>query len=145
MNHALPDIARTAARIRAILEQSVQRFPRKDRYGSGADLRNGAREVVRLALVAWNEPQRRLMRVRELSTAIDGLKLDMQLAKDVNAFRSNREFEAIGRQIVDLGKQCGGWLKELHNKGQDGQGRKASVQRAPTLSGRSASDHGANP
>lgn len=111
----------------------------------GADLRNRAREVVRLALVAWNESQRRLIRVRELSTAIDGLKLDMQLAKDVSAFRSNREFEAIGRQVIDLGKQCGGWLKELHNRGQDGQGRKSPAQRAQTLSGRSASDQGANP
>ena len=145
MKHALPDIARTAARIRAILEETVQRFPRKDRYCVGSDLRNRAREVVRLALGAWNEPQRRLIRVRELSTAIDALKLDMQLAKDVNAFRSNAQFEMISRQIIDLGRQCGGWLKELLNKGQNGQTRKDAAQRASTLSGRYASDQGANP
>lgn len=141
----LPQIAKAAARVRAVLEESVHRFARKDRYSVGADLRNRAREVVRITLLAWREKHRRLLRVRELSIAIDGLKLDMQLAKDVSAFRSNAEFEMVGRLIVDLGKRCGGWLRELERESQNGQGRKTPAQRAPILSGRLASSSGANP
>ena len=146
MDHELPDIAKAAARIRAVIEQSVQRFARKDRYSSGADLRNIAREIVRLTLLAWREPSRRTLRIRELSVAIDGLKIDLQLAKDVHAFRSDREFEMVGRLVKGLGAQCGGWLnKELERQGQNGRGTKTPAQRTRILSGRSASPQGANP
>ena len=141
----LPQIAKEAARVRAVLEVSVHSFARKDRYSTGTDLRNRARDVARITILAWREKHRRLLRVRELSIAIDGLKLDMQLAKDIAAFRSDDEFAMVGRLITDLGKRCGGWLKELERESQNGQGRKSPAQRAPILSGRSASSLGANP
>ena len=100
MQHDLPDIAKAAARVRACIEESVGRFARKDRYSVGADLRNRAREVVRLSLLAWHEKQRRLLRVRELSAAIDELRIDLMLAQDTHAFRSDREVEAVGRLAV---------------------------------------------
>ncbi len=140
----LPDIAKAAARARTVIEESVQRFARRNRYSVGADLRDVARQVVRLTLLAWHEPSRRALRIRELSSASDGLKLDLQLAKDVNAFRHDREFEMVGRLVKGLGAQCGGWLsKELERKGQNGRGQQSRAQRAPILSGRPASAPGA--
>ena len=144
MKNDLPDIAKAAARIRVTIEDAVHRFARKDRYSVGTELRDGAREVVRLTIQAWREPQRRLIRVRELSIAIDSLKLDLMLARDINAFRGDREAEAIGREIKSIGEQCGGWLKELHRKGQNDPGS-SPVQRAQILSGHPASVQGANP
>jgi hypothetical protein len=143
MARDLPRIALAAQRVRAALEQSVGRFARKDRYSVGADLRNASREVVRRVFIAWRDRQRQLIRVRELSKAIDDLKLEMMLAKDVSAFRSDAEFEAVARLVSDLGGQCGGWLKELSRQGQNGQG-KPPGQRAQILSSRDASRE-ANP
>lgn len=144
MKNDLPDIAKAAARIRATIEGAVGRFARKDRYSVGADLRDGSRQIVRLTIQAWREPQRRLLKVRELSAAIDNFKLDLMLATDVAAFRGDREAEAIGREVKSLGEQCGGWLKELHRKGQNGPAS-SPVQRAQILSDRPASNRGANP
>lgn len=144
MMHDLPDIAKAAARIRRVIEEAVTRFPRKDRYSVGLDVRNRSREVVRLTIEAWRQPQRRLLKVRELSIAIDALKLDLMLATDINAFRGPSEAEALGREIKLLGEQCGGWLKELHRKGQNRTG-KPPAERAQILSGHPASGQGANP
>lgn len=142
MRHDLPAVAKAAGRLRAALEESVNRFARVHRYSVGADLRNGARRVVRCTFIAWRDRQRQLIRVRELSAAIDELRLDLMLARDVNAFRSDDEFEDRGRLLSSLGKQCGGWLKELEKKGQNAAGNPPR-QRAHALSGHPASQ-GAN-
>jgi hypothetical protein len=143
VRHDLPAIAKAAQRSRAAIEESVSRFARVHRYSVGTDLRNAAREVVRRTFLAWRDRSRQLILVRELSTAIDDLKLDMMLGKDVNAFRSSAEFEMLARIVSDLGRQCGGWLKDLQAKGQNGQG-KSPGQRAIVLSARNASEAGAN-
>lgn len=143
MSRELPRIAKAAAQIRAALEESVSRFARKNRYSVGTDLRNAAREVCRRTFIAWRDRQRQLIQVRELSVSIDDLKLEMMLAKDVGAFRSDQEFEAVARLVTDLGRQCGGWLKELSRAGQNGKGNPPG-QRAPILSSRDTSQ-GVNP
>src|ERR1700733_15365936 len=111
MRRDLPRIAMAAQRVRATIEDSVGRFARKHRYCVGADLRSAAREVCRRTFIAWRDRQRQLIRVRELSTAVDDLKLEMMLAKDVSAFRSDAEFEAVARLVSDLGGQRGAWRK----------------------------------
>jgi hypothetical protein len=146
VNRQLPDIARAAQRVRASIEDSVGRFARRHRYSVGADLRNAAREVARCTFLAWRDRNRQFIRVRELSTAVDNLKLEMMLAKDVSAFRSDAEFEAVARLVSDLGRQVGGWLKALHNKGQNAQGGTGSpAQRASILSSHAASHQEAAP
>lgn len=142
MRNDLPAIAKSAARVRAVMEESVNRFNRTHRYSIGNDLRNAARNVARCTFAAWRDRSNQLTKVRELSTAIDELKLEMMLAKDVSAFRSFREFEAIARLVSDLGKQVGGWLKALQIKGQNAQAQHPA-QRASILSAHAASQ-GAN-
>ena len=50
MKDELPAIAKTAQRVRVVLEESVNRFNRQHRYTVGVDLRNAARDVVRCTL-----------------------------------------------------------------------------------------------
>jgi hypothetical protein len=139
MRDNLPPLWILAQRVRAAIEEAVKRFQRQHRYASGEDLRRDARTVVRLMRKAWmaGAPNRRRQLAGELSEAIDDLKDSMQLAKDVSAFRSLNEFEAVARLVVNLGRQCGGWLKELHSKGQNGQAA-SPAQRARTLSSHAA-------
>jgi hypothetical protein len=145
MRTNLPPIWLMAQRVRMAVEQAVKRFKVCDRHHSGADLRRDARLSVRLVRKAWlsSTPHRRRELAREFSDAVDDLKDSMQLAKDVGAFRSFGEFEALARLVTSLGQQCGGWLKELYSKGQNGQAA-SPAQRAPTLSSRTA-PQGAQP
>lgn len=143
MNPGLPAIAKQSARVAAAIEEAVTRFPRRHKYGLGADLRGNAVQVMRAVRKAWRERSRQLQRVHELSAAIDNLKDSMMLADAVKAFGSFAEFEAVARLVNDLGRQCGGWLKALHSTGQNEQGQ-SLAQRAPTLSSRAA-PQGATP
>jgi hypothetical protein len=140
----LPQIWLDAQRVRAAIEQAVTRFKRTDRYDSGGDLRRDARAVVRLVRQAWlsKAMHRRRKLAQDLSEAIDDLKDSMQLAKDVSAFRSFGEFDALARLVTNLGRQCGGWLKELYSQSQNGQAA-SPAQRARTLSSRAASQEAA--
>jgi hypothetical protein len=141
----LPAIAKTAARLRASIEIAWTRCARRHRYGIGTDLRDQATAVQRCTLRAWRDRNHQLQRVRELVIAIDDLKLTVQLAKDVCAFASFDEFEAIARLVDDVGRQSGGWLKRLHSQSQNAQGALPLEQRAQILSSRAASPSGATP
>jgi hypothetical protein len=132
----LPQIVRLAQRVGAAVENAVMRFPRYHKYSIGADLRTDGRLVIRSAVRAWRESQQRLERVREFAAAIDQLKDSMQLGKDVNAFGSFKEFEAVARLVNELGARCGGWLNSVA-RGQNGKAS-APAQRAQILSSRVA-------
>jgi hypothetical protein len=137
MNRELPPIAKLAMRVLACVEEAVTRFPRKHRYTLGSDLRSRAMAVARATHRAWRDQARRQQRVHELALAIDDLKITLQLGKDVQAFRSFGQFEAVARLVNDLGRQCGGWLKQMRSQGQNAAGQSPS-QRAPILSSRAA-------
>ncbi len=140
----LPKIVKDAARVRAMIEVAVTGMSRKHKYASGLDLRVAARLVVVAALAVWRDRERKFASLSMLCTTIDGLKLDLQLAKDVDAFRSWNEFEAIVRLVDEVGRQSGGWLKRLTPKGQNAQAALPLEQRAPILSSRPARFSGAN-
>lgn len=145
MRSELPAIAKSAARLRASIETAWTRCARRHKYGIGKDLRDQATTVQRCVLRAWRDKAHQLERVRELVVAVDDLKLTVQLAKDVVAFASFDEFEAIARLVDDVGRQSGGWLKKLHSASQNAPAAQPLEQRAPILSSRAASPSGATP
>ena len=141
----LPKIVKDAARVRAMIEAASIRMAARHRHESGRQLRDSARILARTALRCWRKPSQRVMRVEDLCAAIDWLKLDLQLCKDVGAFRSWKELEAIVRLVDEVGRQSGGWLKRLTEQGQNAQAAMPPGQRAPILSSRSAFSQGAMP
>jgi hypothetical protein len=143
MSFELPPIVKSAERILKEIEVVVRRFPRYHKYASGARLREQAWEVATLTTRAWRDGARRADWIEDLAVAIDGLNLSLQLAKQVEAFRSFAEFEALARLVADLGRQCGGWKKHQQGKGQNEPSQQASERRSQTLSSRDA-QRGAN-
>jgi hypothetical protein len=132
-----PPIARLSHRILADVENAVRRFPRFHKYSVGADLRSHVMQVARCVHKAWRDPEHRLARVLELCSAVDDLKISMQLGKQVRAFGSFAEFEALAKLVHQLGQQSGGWLKKLQSMGQNAQAREPA-QRAQILSTQAA-------
>jgi hypothetical protein len=139
----LPQIVKDAQRMRAALEQAFTRMPRRYKYKIGTDLCATAKTIVFCGMSAWREPELRLEFAQQLDRQVRMLKLDLQLAKDVNAFGSWSEFEAIARLVESIGRQSGGWLRGLKPKGQNVPAMPA--QRAQKLSSRSASGTEASP
>lgn len=139
MTPAAPPIVQLAGRLLLELEQIVRGFPRFHKYEVGAELRAIARTVTRCAHRAWRDHGHRADWVDRLVFAVDDLKFTIQLAKDVHAFKSFAQFEALARIVSDLGRQCGGWQKQQRRS--NGQNRMGSPQagRAEILSARTAS------
>ncbi len=135
----LPKIVKDAARVRAMVEEAVVRMHIKHRHLSGTEIRAAAFRVVRSALAVWRAKGNQLPLMRALGESIDDLKLHLQLAKDVNAFRSWKEFEALVRLVDEVGRQSGGWLKRRIEQGQNARAATPRAQRAQTLSSRPAS------
>jgi hypothetical protein len=138
MPHQAPEIVKLAERVLVEIEQAVRGFPRYHKYASGSDLRSQARRVATVANRAWRDQPRRAEWVGRLVFAIDDLKMQLQISKQVAAFKSFNQFEALIRLVSDLGRQCGGWHKQQHSKGQNQQ-TALSVERVQILSARDTS------
>jgi hypothetical protein len=140
---AAPPVIRHASNLMRDIELAVVCFPRRHRYVSGQDLRAHATKVAQLAIRAWRRPEKRIEIVDSLVDAVDDMKLSMQLAKELHAFASFRQFEDLARKASELGREVGGWNKHLHPQGRNAAPR-AALQRARTLSTHDASTVEAN-
>lgn len=139
MSFQYPPIVKLAERLLLEIEQAVRRFPRYHKYAHGARLREQAMAVAQLSHRAWRDRKCQAQWTEKLAFAIDDLKLSLQLGKQIEAFSSFNQFEALARLASDLGRQCGGWRKQQHLKGQNGKEPRAPSQRAQILSSRAAS------
>ncbi|HJS35399.1 MAG TPA: four helix bundle protein [Pseudoxanthomonas sp.] len=144
MAYELPPIAKLAERLHLNIEQAVRNFPRYHKYAIGKDMRKQARKIVRLCHRAWRDRGQQLKWVDALVWAIDELKLSLQMGSQIKAFKSFAQFEGLIRLGEEIGKQAGGWKRQLiqHPKGQNST-RNAAAERAQILSTCAAST-GAN-
>lgn len=136
----LPDIARKAERLTVDIEAAVRGFSRYHKYTIGTDLRTAAMLVIKVCNRVWRDRNRQKYWMSELIWAVDELKLTLQLASQLRAFKSFKQFEAIIRQANDVGRCAGGWKRALHEKSQN-PGVNETTERAQILSGRYASQN----
>jgi len=140
-----PPIIKAAERLLVDVENVVKAFPRSHRYQIGENLRRQAMKTYRIAWRAWRDRSRQLHWVEKLVWRIDQLKQHLQIAKLLEAFRSFAQFEMLIVQAEGLGKQAGGWRRDLmHPIAQNANGRHANPQRGEKLSADAASLQGAN-
>jgi hypothetical protein len=140
--NGLPEIARKAESLAVAIENAVRSFSRHNKYAIGANLRTAVMLVVQVCNRAWRDRSRQIHWVNELVWVIDELKVVIQLAKQLHAFKSFNQFELIIRAADDLGRCAGGWKRALHDKGQNSA--VPQQERAQILSDRSASHVGLN-
>ena len=139
MNQDLPEIVKCAERQLAEVHVAVERFTRANRYGYGVELKRQALQLASITTRAWREAPRRRELVDELIHLLDDFKTYLRLGKQLQAFTSFRQFEALARTAESLGRQAGGWKKkqQQHPQGQNPTSqRHASSERATILSSR---------
>jgi len=104
---------RDANRLLLLVEEAVHHFPRYHKYAIGGDLRRQAMLVCRLVARAFNDTGGRSRQVEFLVVAVDDLKIQIQLAKELHVFRHFKEFQAIAELAVMVGRQSGGWRRRV--------------------------------
>jgi hypothetical protein len=85
------------------VEQIVAKFARTHRHGLGAELREGARRVLRLVVRA-NARRDKAPVLLEVREAVEDLKVLCRLGHDVKAFASFNAFEHAITQVVAIAK-----------------------------------------
>jgi len=138
-----PPIIKAIETLLADTERVAARFVRTYRYDVGKEIRLQTMQVFHLANRACRDHEHVAYWVGELVWAIDDLRMQWQTAKRINATGSLAQFEHIIVQVDKVGRQAGGWKRELHPKAQNARGD-ARAQRVQKLSTRAASDAGAN-
>ena len=103
-------------------EQVVRNFSRYHKYSLGADLRDGAREVLKLVVRA-NSRRDKAPILFDLREELEEFKVLLRLCHDVKAFPNFNSFEHAISSVTEIAKQNEGWLK---SQGQShGQDRRA--------------------
>ncbi|MCP4282918.1 MAG: four helix bundle protein [Gammaproteobacteria bacterium] len=110
-------IYKAAFDLNLYFEKVVRNFSRYHKYTLGTELRNCAREVVRLIVRANNalaeEQQEKRETLQSLREELEQLKLTIRLCKELKAFNNFKSFQVAINQVITISKQNEGWLKSL--------------------------------
>ncbi|MDM8544943.1 four helix bundle protein [Candidatus Venteria ishoeyi] len=106
-------ILRDANRLLVEMEQVVRHFPRYHKYTLGSELRSQVFKINQLIARAWQYKQQTNYYLKRIIRSIDDLKIQLQLAKELQVFRNFAEFQRLAELTISLGKQSGGWLRRL--------------------------------
>mgnify|MGYP003964623867 FL=1 len=106
-------IWRDANRLLVEIERAVRGFPRYHKYPLGSELRRQAMTICRLISRAISDKQRQYHHLERLKLAVDDLKTQIQLAKELQVFSSFTQFQTLSELAVAVGRQSGGWAKRL--------------------------------
>jgi hypothetical protein len=107
-------IYKAAFDLTTYMEKIVHNFSRYHKYTVGTDLRNVSRKILLLVAKA-NIKQDRKACLTEVLEKLDELKILVRLCKEMKAFHSFKSFEFATKNIVEVSKQCEGWLRSQNS------------------------------
>ncbi len=113
MYRKVSPILRDANQLLLETEQIVRHFPRYHKYTLGSELRTQVFKINQLLARAWQYKEQTQYYLQRVIRAIDDLKIQLQLAKELQVFRNFAEFQRLAELTISLGKQSGGWLRRL--------------------------------
>ena len=89
-------------------------FSRCHKYTVGADLRNLSKRILVLIAKANSKAERKES-LKEVIEKIEEFKILIRISKELKVFRSFKSFEHITRLVMDLARQCEGWLRSQNS------------------------------
>lgn len=105
-------IYKAALEFAVYMETIVKTFQRYERYTIGEDLRNYAKKLL-FAVHKANVSEDKKPKLIELRDCCEEIKMLLQLSKELQAFRSFKQFEHSSKLIVLVCKQSQAWLNHF--------------------------------
>ena len=103
-------IFKSAMDLAIYMEQIVKKFDKYHKYTIGVDLRQKSKEILFL-LNRANLTKDKALALTKLRDCCEDMKMLVQLSKELQAFRSFKQFEFSSMLVVSVCKQSQGWLR----------------------------------
>lgn len=114
-NENLP-IFKSALELAVYMEKIVKGFEKYNKYTIGIDLREKSKTILYLINRA-NLSKDKKEALTNLRDSCEEMKILIQLCKELQAFRSFKQFEYSSMLVVGVCKQAQGWLG-MHKRGK---------------------------
>lgn len=91
--------------------QCLLQFPRAERYALAAEIKQSMYKILRLIIQANKQRNKRQLQI-EIDTELDVLRTFIRLAADKQtAYLPLRKYEIWSKQLNEIGRMLGGWMK----------------------------------
>lgn len=91
------------------LYQTVQQYPKAEKYALAADTKTAAYELLRLLITA-NKRYHKKTTMQDADIQLDVLRHLIRLGKDLGIMPT-KKFEILSGMTTEIGKMLGGWIK----------------------------------
>jgi four helix bundle protein len=89
--------------------QALAQFLKSEKYALGTDMKKCMHSILEYIIVAHKKYYKKTT-LQELDVEVAKLKTYIRLAKDLG-FLPIKKYEVWSKQIVEIGKMVGGWIK----------------------------------
>ena len=110
----LPGVVTKAYDLLLWLVNHVGKFPRSHRFVLGERIETAMLEVV-LALVEASYVREKISFLKRANLELEKIRILVRLGKDLG-LTSVRQYEFASQELVTLGQQVGGWLRQQREK-----------------------------
>ena len=93
------------------LYQTLQQYPRAEKYVLAADTKAAAHELLRLLITA-NKRYHKKTTMQDADIQLDILRHLIRLGKDLG-FLPVKKFEVLSGMTTEIGKMLGGWMRTI--------------------------------
>jgi hypothetical protein len=94
--------------------QCLLQFPRAERYALAAEIKQSMYKILRLIIQANKQRNKRQLQI-EIDTELDVLRTFIRLAADNQTkYLPLRKYEIWSKQLNEIGKMLGGWMKSTN-------------------------------
>jgi len=109
MNSENLPIFKSALALAVYMEKIVKGFEKYNKYTIGVDLREKSKNILYLINRA-NLSTEKKEAITNLRDGCEDMKMLIQLSKELEAFKSFKQFEYSSMLVVGVCKQAQGWL-----------------------------------
>jgi len=108
-------------------EKVVAGFSRYHKYTVGTELRDLSRKIL-FKVAKANKKEHRVTCLAEVLESLENLKILIHLCRELKAFKSAASFEFAVKSVVEVSKQCEGWLRSQNQAGTINRPESASFK-----------------
>lgn len=109
------NVYKKALDLTVYIEKVVRNFDRYHKYASGLELRNLSRRILVLVAKA-NTKEARKSCLEDALTLLEELKILIRVCNEIKAFRSAKYSENATKILIEVSRQCEGWLRSQNSK-----------------------------